>query len=278
MRTYVVTGSSSGIGAATARALRRRGFRVIGVDRNQAEVVADLSTPAGREAMVRGVRRETDVVDGLVAAAGVSGVRTDPATVVAVNYFGVVATLAGLRPLMVNGTWPRAATVSSVALLRAEDDELVEACLRGDETAAVRAAGAKSHYHYAYGATKRALSYWVRRAAGTTAWAGKGILLNAVAPGMVETPMTSYLLDGQEKRAATLERVDQPLGIGTADGVASLLVWLTGDNEFVTGQTIFADGGHESVAGARSLPRQEQRAFVPPASRATATTPRVGER
>jgi len=56
-RIYVVTGSASGIGAATARLLRRQGFGVIGSDLHDADVVADLTTTDGRAALIRGVSR-----------------------------------------------------------------------------------------------------------------------------------------------------------------------------------------------------------------------------
>ena len=48
MRTVVITGSASGIGRATLRFLEQRGDRVIGVDLHDAEIIADLITPAGR--------------------------------------------------------------------------------------------------------------------------------------------------------------------------------------------------------------------------------------
>ncbi len=47
-RTYIVTGSASGIGAATARLLRGQGHRVMGIDLREADVLADLSTTDGR--------------------------------------------------------------------------------------------------------------------------------------------------------------------------------------------------------------------------------------
>ncbi len=57
MKTYVVTGAASGIGAATTALLREQGHRVITVDQRDADVVADLATPEGRAAAVAGVRR-----------------------------------------------------------------------------------------------------------------------------------------------------------------------------------------------------------------------------
>jgi NAD(P)-dependent dehydrogenase (short-subunit alcohol dehydrogenase family) len=54
-RTYVVTGAASGIGQATAALLRNRGHRVIGVDVRSVDVVADLSTPEGRQEAIDGI-------------------------------------------------------------------------------------------------------------------------------------------------------------------------------------------------------------------------------
>ena len=74
MRTIVITGSAGGIGAATRARLEKEGHRVIGVDVRDAEVIADLSTPAGRAAMVDAVGAACDgMLDGLVAGAGIMG-------------------------------------------------------------------------------------------------------------------------------------------------------------------------------------------------------------
>src|SRR4029079_9901513 len=106
-----ITGSAGGIGAATRARLEKDGCRVIGIDVRDAEVVADLSTTAGRAAMVEAVTRASDGrLDGLVAAAGVMG--EDP-IVVSINYYGAVATLDGLRPLLARGENPSAIAISS---------------------------------------------------------------------------------------------------------------------------------------------------------------------
>ncbi len=94
-----MTGAASGIGAATAALLRDQGGRVITVDQRDADVVADLSTAEGRAAAVAGVQALTDVVHGLVPAAGIAGLTgVDPELVVSVNYFGALALVEGLRP------------------------------------------------------------------------------------------------------------------------------------------------------------------------------------
>src|SRR5262249_44796500 len=97
-RTYVITGSASGIGAATAKRLVDDGHRVIGVDLHDADVIADLATRDGRAALVDGVRAATDgCIDAIIAGAGISS--GDPVTV-SINFFGAVATLEGLRPFL----------------------------------------------------------------------------------------------------------------------------------------------------------------------------------
>ena len=113
-RTYVVTGAASGIGRATAAALEGLGYRVVTVDRHGADITADLATAAGRSQMVDAVSLRTGgVIDAVVASAGTfNRGRTD----VKVNFFGAVATLDGLRPMLAAGTSPRAVAVSSIAL------------------------------------------------------------------------------------------------------------------------------------------------------------------
>src|SRR6476646_10374198 len=134
MGTIVVTGSSGGIGRATAERLEGDGHRVIGVDIRDAEVIADLATADGRDAMVRDVGRACGgVLDGLVAGAGVSG--APGPTVVSVNYFGAIATLVGLRPLLAAGASSSAVAISSNSTTTQAGYALdvVDACLRGDE-------------------------------------------------------------------------------------------------------------------------------------------------
>lgn len=256
MRTYVVTGSASGIGAAFRERVERAGARVIGVDLHDADVLADLSTAAGRGEMVERVERAADGrVDALVACAGVGGGEHPPDAVIPVNYFGAVATLEGLRPLLAGSKAPRAAVVSSIDLLSGPDDGVTTLCLEGDEDGAVLAAGGSGPL--AYAGSKRAIARWLRHAAVSPEWAGAGIPLNAVAPGVIETPMTTYLVGTAAVRANTLKRVPQPLGgIGRPEQVAALLDWLTGEeNEIVTGQVVFIDGGHEALMRPGELPR-----------------------
>lgn len=92
-RTYVVTGSASGIGKVTAEKLRADGHTVIGVDLKGADINADLTTAEGRaELVARAEELSGGVVDGVLAIAGL--VIPAPVTV-AVNHFGAVATLEG---------------------------------------------------------------------------------------------------------------------------------------------------------------------------------------
>ena len=100
MGTYVVTGSASGIGAATTALLRDRGHRVIGVDRAHADVERDLSTETGRrEAVTEVLALAEDRINGFVPCAGLAGVTGgDSRLLVSVNYFGAVQLAEGLRP------------------------------------------------------------------------------------------------------------------------------------------------------------------------------------
>jgi NAD(P)-dependent dehydrogenase (short-subunit alcohol dehydrogenase family) len=247
-RSYVVTGSASGIGAATASILKSQGHTVIGVDRHDADVVADLSTAEGRTAMIDGVDRESDgLVDGVIACAGLSGGQGEPESIIRVNFFGALASLQGLQHLLAASPAPRAVVVSSIAALWSSvDDPVGLACLGGDEEGAVALVATDENGGRAYAASKRAIARWVRRMAPTAEWAGAGIALNAVAPGVIETPMTNYLLNSR-RRAETEEKYPMPLGgFGRADDIAWPLVWLSSEeNGRTTGQVLFADGGYE---------------------------------
>ncbi|MGD9957616.1 MAG: SDR family oxidoreductase [Candidatus Nanopelagicales bacterium] len=251
-RTYVVTGSASGIGKATRELLQERGHRVIGVDLHDADVVVDLTTADGRAALVSEV---SALAGGSIdAVLGVAGLAHPVPATVAVNYFGMVATLEGLRPLLAGSPAPRAVGVASMASLMPVDDELVALLGEGDEPAAmaraeVLAKDPATTGQLIYSSTKKAFCLWIRRHAAVPEWAGAGIPLNAVAPGIIDTPMVADFLATPEATAAVLQMVPMPLnGIAKPEAVATLLAWLTSEeNTHLCGQCIFIDGGSDVV-------------------------------
>jgi NAD(P)-dependent dehydrogenase (short-subunit alcohol dehydrogenase family) len=103
------------MGAATRARLEAAGQRVVGVDLRDAEVVADLGTPEGRSAAVDAVTDRTGGrIDGLVTWAGIAGLTDGSGALLAsVNYFGTIALLEGLRPLLARGDRPAAVAISS---------------------------------------------------------------------------------------------------------------------------------------------------------------------
>jgi len=244
-RTYVVTGSAGGIGRATCERLERDGHRVIDVDLHDASITVDLSTPAGREELVGEVARASGgALDAIVANAGVMG---EPELCVRVNHFGAVATLEGLRPLLAGSQAPRAVATASSSVMNPTSPPLIEACLSGDEDAAVAAAAGTGLL--AYPSSKRALARWVRRHAPTVDWAGAGIGLNAVAPGVVKTAMTAPLLADDQMRAVVEEAVPMPYG-GHAEPahVAEVIAFLaSAEVQRVCGQVLFVDGGADAL-------------------------------
>ncbi|KRA24943.1 short-chain dehydrogenase [Microbacterium sp. Root61] len=250
-RTYVVTGSASGIGATTAAILRKRGERVIGIDLNNADIEADLSTPEGRADAASRTIELAGTIDAVIACAGISA--PIPKTI-SVNYFGVTELLTALLPALAGSDAPRVAVVSSMASLQPNSAEMVEAALAGDEPKALAiaadlAAEGPASGYLVYPSSKRALARWVRRESITPTWAGAGIPLNAVAPGTVLTPMTAGLLGTAEGAAMVDANVPMPLNYHQPpESIAHVLIWLTSEeNTHLAGQVIYDDGGADAT-------------------------------
>lgn len=258
MRTYVVTGSASGIGGATRKRLADRGDRVIGVDIKDADVQADLATAAGRrEAIARVESLCGGVLDGIVPCAGLMGLPHRPGRVLAeLNYYGTIEFLEAARPWLVRGTKPAAVAISSnsTTTMPGLPVELTKLLLDGDPAEAIACAD-KVGSPAAYPAVKLAVAHWVRRNATTAAWAGSGINLNAVAPGKTETGM---LAEGRADKqyGPLIDAFPVPVGRSAQpDELAGLITFLLGDDaRFLCGSVIFCDGGTDAELRPNDFP------------------------
>ncbi len=239
-KTALVTGASRGIGRAIALALAQAGAQVVvhyGSDATEAEAVvaeiseaggranavgADLSAPDGAHKLARQVRAVVgDRLDILVANAGISKTATIEETTVedfdrlfAVNVRAPFFLVQQLLPILGSG--------GSVVLL--------------SSLAAHAAVGTLA----AYAATKGAIDTLVKHFA--SALGERSIRVNAVAPGVVATDMSSFTKTDAGRNATlgmqALKRLAQPDDIG---GVVAFLA--SDDARWITGDTVRVDGG-----------------------------------
>jgi len=239
-KTALVTGASRGIGRASALALARMGAQVLvhyssGVKEADAvvadirkaggradAVAADLSAPDGAHKLAEQVRAVVgDRLDILVANAGISKAATIEQTTVAdfdrlfaVNVRAPFFLVQQLQPILGSG--------SSVILL--------------SSLAAHAAVGTLA----AYAATKGAIDTLVKHFAA--ALGPRGIRVNAVAPGVVDTDMSSFVKTEAGQKSAVnmqaLQRLARPEDIGP------VIAFLASDEaRWITGDTVRVDGG-----------------------------------
>ena len=255
MGTYVVTGSASGIGAATSRLLTEQGHRVVGVDRRDAEVTADLGTTPGRQRALTEVLAATGGrVNGVVPCAGLAGISgVDSRLLVSVNYFGAVAMTTGLRPALAAAS--AAGEPAAVVVLSSNSatcqpgwaTSVAKACLRGDEEHA-RAVASGRESVLVYPATKAALAWWARTVGTGRDWAGSGIRVNAVAPGLIATAMTDEVRKDPvfgrfaDSYPTALDRPGRPEEVAAAIGFL-----LSEQASLMVGSVVYLDGGTDAL-------------------------------
>lgn len=246
MGTAVISGSASGIGACVKARLLAQGHKVIGIDLKNADINADLSTPDGRDEAIKStIKMSGGKIDRLVLAAGLGGHMDDGQLVAKVNYFGCVALLDGLKNALA-ATKGRTVVISSnSAQMRTDPNTpFVLAMLEGDEDKAMELIG-DSHGSLTYGTSKHAVARAVRRRAAD--WGKAGITLNAIAPGMTETPMFRGAAD-HPVIGKSVESIPIPkTRVASPDEIAGVIEFMLSDSaEYMQGTILYVDGGTDA--------------------------------
>jgi 3-oxoacyl-[acyl-carrier protein] reductase len=232
----LVTGSSRGIGAATAIALAADGWPVrvnYRADESGAnEVVAKIEAAAGSATAVQG-----DVAEAADVARLLEPGELGPVLVL-VNNAGL--RLDGLSPQIEDEQWQRVIDVNLTATFRASRQALTP-MLRARFGRIVNVAsivGTRANAGQAnYAASKAGVIGFTKTVAVEVA--RRGVTVNAVAPGLIETALTEEILDG-----AKLAKAIPARRVGSPDEVAACVRFLASEEaSYVTGTTLTVDGG-----------------------------------
>jgi len=248
MGVYALTGGATGIGAELKRQLLASGHEVITVDIKEGDIIADLSSDAGRQAAIDGVReRAAGGLDGFIPCAGLSPAVKPFSLIARVNYFGVIATVEGLKDLVAKKRGTAVFVSSNSSPMAQTEDDYVQKCLAGDEEVACEAIDERDGQS-AYAGSKRAIAIWMRR--NVTEYAKEGVRLNAVAPGITQTPMTDEVLADEVYGEAIRQFGESvPLGRnGQPADIANVMRFLLSEEaSCVCGSVFFVDGGSDAM-------------------------------
>ncbi|MGH7583111.1 MAG: 3-oxoacyl-[acyl-carrier-protein] reductase [Gemmatimonadales bacterium] len=231
-----VTGSTRGIGRAIAEALHAAGARVAVAGRSQ-EVADGVAAAIGERA--RGFGCDVTVPDAVRSAIATCEASLGPVDIL-VNNAGV--TRDNLLIRMTQAEWDEVIAANLTAAF-VTTQTVIKGMMKRRQgriinvTSVVAITGNKGQANYA--ASKAGLIGFTRSVAKE--YAGRGVLVNCIAPGFIDTDMTAAL--PEPVRAALLEAI--PLGrLGGAAEVASVALFLASDlAAYVTGQTVVVDGG-----------------------------------
>jgi len=238
MAVTIITGAGSGIGAATARELARRGDSVVCADvrLDSAQTTAgelpealamevDVTSAASCSRMVEETLRRFGDVNSIVTCAGVE--KHGPGHEFAEEDFDWIIAVN------LKGSWLSARSAVRAMIDAGHGGTVV---MIGSINSVVGNPGAS-----AYCASKGGVLMLGRTLA--LDWAQFGVRVNIVGPGVVDTPMSAKSLADPQRRARMMERT--PLGRPAPPGeIASVIAFLTSDaSSFMTGAYVPVDGG-----------------------------------
>lgn len=233
----LVTGGASGMGLATVARLAKDGFEVLMVDRD-----ADAAEKETARLQQAGLDVKAVVLDLTDEAAVRALVQSQRPLSALVNNAGIFTERKFLEVQTSDYDLAYKVNMLAVAILTQETAKTMPEGSRIVNIASRAYLGAKNHPHYV--ASKAAVVGYTR--ASAMELAPRGILVNAIAPGLIDTPIL---------RALTPERLAQQLALqptgkaGRPEDIANAVSFLVNpDNGFITGQVLFVDGG-KSLGG-----------------------------
>lgn len=229
-RTFLITGATKGIGLAIARHLHDRGDRVVGVARTAPDqtfpgtfLAGDLQDATATERLFRDIL-ETDSIDGIVNNVG-WGVRQTIPELTLASFWDVMT--MNLQPALL------AAKVFAPKMAERRFGRIVNIA-----STVLRGSAGRS----AYGAAKSALDSFTRTWASELA--KHRITVNTVAPGNTATEGFQHSCPpGSDAEKRLMVRVPMGRLAAPAEVAAAVGFFLSADAGYITGQTLFVDGG-----------------------------------
>ncbi|MCH7853546.1 MAG: coniferyl-alcohol dehydrogenase [Proteobacteria bacterium] len=242
-KTVVVTGVSSGIGKECAAGLKLAGAHVIGVDRNPCDgdidrfVAVDLCEPGSISQCIEEIGGNIDALCNIAGLPPTAG----RVPVLTANFLGLRHLTLGMidnlnddasivnMASMAGISWSSAVDAVRTIIERADFDNIETVC---DD---LQISDARSYF-----LSKEALLVWTMQNRWT--WRSRGVRMNCISPGPVDTPILQDFIASLGERAEdSMAIMDRP---GTAQDIAPLLVFMcSDDSQWLRGANIPCDGG-----------------------------------